>query len=660
MPHSRSNSHPSGAAMPRLARALALIAPFVLATSLFAADEPWDKPFSEPKTVLDAAKAVASDDAGVVVLLDEERYVFDATGSATMTEHLVYRVANDSGVEHWSTIEALWGPWYQEKPVIQARVIARDGSVHELEARALSETPAPEESLDIFSDNRILRAPLPGVGVGSVVEQLITYKDKNPMVEAGRTGRFYFGRAVPVHRAGLVLDAPSSLGLRLVNRTAPKFEPKKDEANGRQLVTFEAESLKAIDYVEWNLPFDESQRPYVAFSTGKSWQEVARRYSEIVDKQIAGSSPTLGPLVKAAIGTSSRREEVVAKILAAIQKDIRYAGVELGEGSVIPRRPEEVLGHKYGDCKDKATLLTAMLREAGLPAHVVLLRAGDDLDVSDDLPGFGEFNHAIVVVDGEKPRWVDPPDEFARAGELPIMDQGRHGLIATPKTTALVAAPASDATVNRIVETRVFNMVEEGKAAVTETTEATGADDAFARRFYAQSDRKRYRDAMENYVKGHYMAKALNDVTAGDPHDLAKTFSLKLDMAEAGRGPTQDGEAVVAIFPIALLENLPFALRDATDEEDDPQATTTRTKHHKREHDFIFQMPYTKEWRYRIVPPPGFAARPLPANETTKVGTGTIVKEFKQQPDGIIQVTMRYETGQRRLTSAEFEDTRKP
>jgi len=186
--------------MPRIARTLALLVLFALATTLFA-DEPWDKPFADPKAILEAAANVPADDAGVVVLLDEQRYAFDATGSATLTEHLVYRVAIDSGVEHWSTVEALWAPWYQDKPTIQARVIARDGSVHELDARALSETPAPEESLDIFSDNRVLHAPLPGVGVGSVVEQVITYKDNNPMIASGRTGRFFFGRGVPVHRA---------------------------------------------------------------------------------------------------------------------------------------------------------------------------------------------------------------------------------------------------------------------------------------------------------------------------------------------------------------------------------------------------------------------------------------------------------------------------
>jgi tetratricopeptide (TPR) repeat protein len=647
--------------MSRIARTCAAVLFLLAPVFLFAAGEPWDKPFADPKAILDAAQGVSADEAGVVVLLDEERYTFDDKGSATMQQHVVYRIANESGVENWSSIEALWSPWYQEKPQMQARVIARDGSAHELDANAVAETAAPEESLDIFSDNRVLRAPLPAVAVGSVVEQLITYKDHNPMVEAGRNGRFFFGRGVPVHQARLVLDAPEALALRLVNRT-PSLEPKKESAGGRQLITFETSSLKAIDYVEWGLPFDESPRPYVAFSTGKSWQEVARRYDEIVNTQIAGSSSVLSPLVKGAVAGSAKRAEVVARILATIQKDVRYAGVELGEGSVIPRPPQEVLAHKYGDCKDKATLLAAMLREAGLPAHVALLRAGEDLDVSNDLPGFGEFNHAIVMIDadkaGDKPLWIDPTDEFARPGELPVMDQGRHALVASTKTTSLIETPVADSAQNRIVETRTFNLVEEGKAAVTEVTQSEGADDAYARRFYAQSDRKRYRDAMESYAKGHYLAKELKDVSAGDPHDLSKPFALKLDIAEAGRGPTENGEAVVAIFPIALLENLPWPLRNPASEDDDEKATA-RNKYRKREHDFVIPVPYTKEWRYTIVPPAGFAARPLPANETSKVGTGTMTKQYALAADGSVQVTMKFESGKRRLSPAEFETTRK-
>lgn len=643
--------------MPRFLRALACVFSLLAAPVLFA-DEPWDKPFAaDPKAMLEAAQAINADDAGVVMLLDEARYTFDEKGRSTLAEHVVYRVANESGIERYSTIDALWAPWYQEKPELKARVIAKDGSVHELDAASLTETAAPEESLDIFSDNRVLRAPLPAVQVGSVVEQLITYKDKSPM-DAGATGRYFFGRYVPVHHARLVLDAPMGLSVRIVNRTAPVIEPKKETVDGRQRTIYELSDLKAIEWMEFNLPFDQSARPYVAFSTGKSWQDVAQRYSEIVDKQIAGSSATLSPLVKAAAAGSSKRADIVAQILAEIQKNVRYAGVEVGEGSVIPRPPQEVLGHKYGDCKDKATLLVAMLREAGIPAHVALLRAGDDLDAANELPGFGDFNHAIVVVGdldkGEKPLWVDPTDEFARPGELPVMDQGRHALIAAPKTATLTETPMSDSSFNHITETRVVNLVEEGKASITETTEATGADDSFARHFYTQSDRKRYHDAMEKYVQGHYMAKELKNITASDPHDLSKPFSLKLDIAEAGRAPTEDGEAVVAIFPVALVDSLPWSLKQWEDESDDKPK-----KLRKREHDFLFSMPYTKEWRYHVIPPQGFSPRPLPPNETSKLGTATLTKNYTLQNDGSILATIKFDSGKRRISASEFEELRK-
>src|ERR1700759_2282666 len=120
------------------------------------AADPWDgTPLTaDPRAVLDAAQKVPTDDAAVVVLLDEDRYSFDSQGRATTARHLVYRIVNESAVDEWSTVQALWAPWYQEKPQIQARVITKDGEVRVLDPKAISDAPAPEESLDIFSDNR--------------------------------------------------------------------------------------------------------------------------------------------------------------------------------------------------------------------------------------------------------------------------------------------------------------------------------------------------------------------------------------------------------------------------------------------------------------------------------------------------------------------------
>ena len=616
--------------------------------SAFGETEPWDaEPMTaDPKAILAAAEKIPAGDADAIVLLEEMHYVFDAQGRSTGTERLVYRVAGESAIDDWSTVMAGWAPWYQERPEIVARVIAKDGTVHMLDPKAMTESPAGDESMEIFSDNRLLRAPLPGIAVGSVVEEVITYKDRNPMFDAGTTDRFYFGRGVPVHQARLILDAPPSLAMHLVNKSG--FESKKEGDR----TTFESGPLAAIEDWEWNLPFDESPRPFVAFATGKSWQDIARRYAEVVDKQIAGSKLPV-------VSKSSKRREVIDNILAEIQKNVRYAGVEVGDGSIIPRPPAEVLGHKYGDCKDKATLLVAMLRDAGIPASVVLIRAGGDLDVSQELPGFGQFNHAIVHVDGDQPLWIDPTDEFARAGELPIPDQGRLVLIANPKTTALVQTPVSDSATNKISETRVFELSEEGKANVTESSEFFGANDSSQRRFYVTSDRKSYRESMEQYATQYYAAKELKNIDAGDPRDLSKPFRLKIDISEAARGTTAGGEAAVGIFTTGLFGEMPQAIRFVDDDEDDPNAPKTSKKKHKRTRDFVF-VPYVKEWHYRIVPPPGYTPRTLPQSETTKLGTASLTKEFTTDKDGTtVLANFRFDSGKRRLTPAEYEATRK-
>lgn len=637
--------------------ALALAAALV-SLSLFAA-QPWDgTPLSgDPKEILAAAEGISAGDSDVVILLDESTHTFDDQGRAVSTNRYVYRIAAESAIDGWATLNAPWAPWYQERPTIQARVITKDGTVHTLDPNAITEAPAPEESLDIFSDNRVIRAPLPAIAVGSVVEQIVTYQSKMTLLDAGTADLFYLGSYQPVNKSRLIVDAPASLPLKFVNHTTPQLEPVKTEKDGRVRIVYEGGPFPAhADDIEWSLPFDVAPLPWIGFSTGTSWQDMARRYSEVVDKQIANAG--LEKQVREAIGNAKERREVIARSLAWIQKHVRYAGVEVGESSVVPRPPQTILGNRYGDCKDKATLLVAMLRQSGISAHVALLRAGDDFDVNPELPGMGRFNHAIVVVDpakeGDAPLWVDPTDEYARAGELPMMDQNRMALIAKPDTKSLTATPAYDSSANRIVETRTFVIPEEGKATVTETTEAQGADESAIRRYYVSADRKKYREQMEDYAKATYAAKELKKLEAGDPHDLTKPFTLTLEVSEAQRGLSADGEAAVAIFPSAFAETLPWALRDYHEKKDDD------TKPKKvRKNDFVFARPFVKEWNYRIVPPQGFVARALPQNETTPYGSITLTKEFSSGADGVVLAKLKLDSGKRRLTATEFEAMKK-
>src|SRR5205823_12138899 len=134
----------------------------------------------------------------------------------------------------------------------------------------------------------------------------------------------------------------------------------------------------------------------------------------------------------------------VRRIVSLLHKNVRYTGVEFAESSLVPQFPSETLNRKYGDCKGKATLLVAMLRSAGIPAHLVLLDSGPGRDLNPDLPGMGMFDHAIVYVPASSPEpeiWIDATAEYSQVGTLPWIDYGRWALIVDGKTDNLTKTP---------------------------------------------------------------------------------------------------------------------------------------------------------------------------------------------------------------------------
>jgi tetratricopeptide (TPR) repeat protein len=612
-------------------------------------------PFSaDPRLLLAAAEKIDAKDQQVVYLLDEATFSFEAGGRSRSVWHEIKRVATKDGVNDSGTAMAYWAPWYDEKPVITARVITKDGTVQMLDAKAIVESTAEMEQ-DIFSDERVLRAPLPGVAAGSVIETVITIEGRGAIASGGRFGIFNFGGSEAVEHSRLTLDSAPGIVPRLVNKA--NIEPRRVEQNGRTLLVFEKGHSDAIENEEGYLPSDEMNVPYVAFSTGTSWQEMAHDYSAIVDKQIGNDD--LKGVVKAAAGNATEPAAVAANLLHYIDANIRYAGVEVGDGSIVPRPPKSVLGQKYGDCKDKATLLVALLRASGISAHVALVDADTGFDTIAELPGISHFNHAIVVIDprnpGEPALWVDPTDEFARPGELPIEDQGRLALIAGDSTAALSRTPEAPSTANRYRETRTFTLPEDGKAHVVEVTEGTWSEDAILRRGYAGSDRKKYAEDLQKYAIDYFATTKLDKFDIGDPHDFSKPFQLTLNIAKSRSGIVFNGEGDVLIPTYGIASALPKLLRDH--EEKSAEAENAKPEK-KRKHDFVFYRPAVKEWTYTIVPAQGFAARTLPPNETKKLGSVTLTSEYRTNADGTVVAKLILDSGKRRLTPSEFDETR--
>jgi Domain of Unknown Function with PDB structure (DUF3857)/Transglutaminase-like superfamily len=417
----------------RLRRPLLLAVPLAVAllpAGLAApAPEPWNAPaFSaDPATLVRVASAVPGGQGeGVAVLLLESTYRYDEAGRETFIQRIVYRILSAAAHPSWSAVEERWSPWHQVRPEIRARVLTPDGAEHGLDPAAITEKASARETPDLFEEGRVLRAPLPAIRPGAVVEQEVTIREKVPFFDRGVVRSQGLDTGVSVRHARVVLEAPTRTPLRWVVRGVEGVSPVESVAKGRRRVVFEVRDLRAP--------------ASVAFSTGRSWADVARRYSEIVDRAIQGSD--LRSFLRSAGGPADSQLDLMDLYLARVSREIRYTGGGLGQEGLVPRKPAEILRRKLGDCKDKAVLLTAMLRSSGIPAYVALLSASEgQADVEGSLPGLGAFNHAIVVVPGNPAVWIDPTNPSARAGELPPGDRGRLALIASPSTLGLVRTP---------------------------------------------------------------------------------------------------------------------------------------------------------------------------------------------------------------------------
>jgi len=608
-----------------------------------------------PRQLLDNAAGAKNTDGGdVVILLEDKTYDVDAENRVTFTLRRTFRVDTQRAVENWGAVSADWYPWYEDRPVIRARVITTDGVEHVLDAKALTEGPMNEDSPNVYEDGKAYRGPLPSVAVGSVVEEEIVMKEHAPMFAAGvardiRVGSF----AGPVEKTVITVRAPQTIPVKYVSRLLPNLSMEKKISGEMVEYRFEQGHMDILETADAGLPSDVPRSPYLYLSTGASWGAIASGYNAMIEAKLRTAD--VEALVKQTVKPGDSREDKIRKLLYLLHKKVRYTGVEFGEAALIPAYPAETLKRGYGDCKDKAAVLTVMLRSAGIPANLALLSAGDDEDIEPELPGM-EFDHAIVHVPGSPELWIDATAENHRFGSLPDGDDGRLALIVDGSTDKLIRIPSAESNDNVTIEKREFVLAENGPATrVIETSLPTGGDEAWFRDSYANTEGKQSHDAWEQYVKDTYRAEKLVSVTHNDANDLGKPFELRVEAEKCRRGYTDDEKAEIAIVADSIYTDLPAYLK--SQDKETKQDTKTEKPKKARTSDYVFT-PFITEWQYHVIPPIGYRVRGLPENKTEAFGPAKLTYMYATEADGSITATLRFDTVKGRYTPEESEAIR--
>ncbi|BDU73828.1 hypothetical protein METEAL_30020 [Mesoterricola silvestris] len=611
------------------------------------AQDPWERgAFSaSPQAVLDASKAhPRREGKGILDLLEERSVVVDAQGRRQVTVHSVFRVDEPSAVKAWSEVNVPWSPWFQARPQVRARVIAPDGKVHALDPATLGDYSTGQGGDGLFESRKRLSGPLPHMGTGVIVELEIVLRDTSPFLEGGAMGRYDLWETMPVVKSRLTLDVPANAPLQWRIHGLPGLKPVVTVLDGRRLLTLEAGAVEPPRDREPGEDPNADPPPAFAFSTFTSWAEVARGYAARIP------SGGLPPETLAWLGGLAGKEpmEVLAQVLAGLHAKVRYTGVEFGTAAIVPRAPAETLKRGFGDCKDKAVLLVALLEAAGIPARVALVDSGYGRELEGALPGLNVFDHAIVHLPGAHPLWIDATAEFARAGELPFGDQDRPALVIDPLTRDLTRTPRIESAANTLVETREVFLAEKGPSRIIETSEFQGPAEMNLRASLAGADAKAIREHMENYVRTTYKAKDLGKLELSGLRDLGRPMRMTLEALEAKAGATGwiDASVELAVWPILK------SLREALDGEGE-------TPRPPRTKDLLFFQPMVQEWRYLVHAPLGFKLRTLPAGNRLDFGPASLVQRYEVRPDGVAGATFRLDSGKRRWTAAEVEAARK-
>ena len=633
--------------------AMAMAAMAILGSQRCVAAEPaCDTPLETPPA--DILRLAGSSpfpkDSDCEVLLNVGTFRLDAQRKLERRTWTLFRIATESAAQERSLVEAVWSPWHEERPTIRARVIRANGEVFTLDPKTISEAPVTQLDASILTDARMLRAPLPGIAAGAIVESEIVWRESRPLLATAASARFPLGQVVPTRKTRVVIEAPRDIPLSHMARGVEISPQETTDASMRHL-EFESGPHPGVKELDFWLPDGIPILPFVAFSSGESWSAVSSAYADIVEPKIVGSA--VEALVRDAVSPGDDRRNAAVKLTRRLNELVRYTGLEFGDAAITPCEPREVLQRRFGDCKDQAALLVSMLRAAGHPASVALLNAGVRESVQENLPGLSSFNHAIVHVAGDPPLWIDPTDPFTAVGELPLADQGKFALIIDRNTKALVKTPRSESAANRHT---VHQRIEVGSAHGSKLTcriEYTGTQAAESRQAYAQNARDELQKSWTEYARVGFAA-ALSGFEFTDPKKLDEPFCVTIQCEKSSKFAAAMEGLSIELSPSEIFEDLPWYLLPFTKEAGVESSDLVKSP---RKQPLQLSGPYVRELIFHVAPPQGYEPRDLPENATQQLGPATITREFRRDGRAIV-ATFRFDSGHGRFTPAEVDELR--
>ncbi|HEY7405695.1 MAG TPA: DUF3857 domain-containing protein [Candidatus Angelobacter sp.] len=481
-----------------------------------------------------------ADDVNAVILLSETETTVKDNGETITRERRVIKVLRPDGRD-----TAYQGVPFDEETKLnyfKGWSISARGIEYEAKKDDIVEVSVGE-GYEIYSDAKAKVMRIPGVDVGTVVGVEWEQKRHPYTFE----DQWYFQRSEPVAKARLILHLPAGWEFRAAWIHHPEQDPQVQGGT----YMWELSDIPRIE-TEYEMPHWRALAGQVIVTyfsektkgrTYSTWSDFAAWYNQLT-AGLRDPSPALQQKVQELAPANLPLLERIRALTRFAQRDVRYAAIEIGIGGYQPHSASTTFSNRYGDCKDKATVLSSMLAQIGVKSYYVLLHTDRGI-YTEKTPPTMAFNHVILAIQmpegsftGPQPALYehpklghllifDPTSRVVPLGQIPSYEQDNYGLLVAEQGGELIHLPLSMPELNRITRTAKLTLMPDGalKGEVQEVR--TGTEAATGRYTFEHQTNADRRKTLERFL-GHMMGNfQLDSVDADNLDDIDKDLVIR-------------------------------------------------------------------------------------------------------------------------------------
>ena len=492
-----------------------------------------------------------------VMLLDETTYTVDPKGQAVEHVRRVVKILRPQGRDYG--YPAVY--YDKDSKVLSLHVWSIDAAGHEYSVKdnEIGDVGQPGEGGQLYSDERAKVANPPGRDPGGIIAYEYEKRERPYLAETN----WEFQDELPRMRQSFTVALPPGYTYTTTWARHAKVEGIDLENHSYR---WEMNDVPAIDLDHVPMAPNEGALaarmtvhytgPGLAEPQDGTWQGIGEWYEGLSRDRLVSTPDIAAKAAELTAGKTDFYDKAEA-IGDFVQQKIRYFVIEMGVGGYQPHAAEEIFRGRYGDCKDKATLLSAMLSSVGI--HSALMMVDSERGVVDpDAPSIWG-NHMIAAIEipkgyespklhsvvtaktGKRYLIFDPTWYLTPFGQLEDNLQGSYGVLIEGKDSQVIELPVMDPTLNTIRRTGKFELSADGSLKGSVTDLRFGDLAETRRQVFSSEGEKKQTEYVNRVIAQDFTGASMTGLKVENVDalnkDLTTTFDLQASHFASFTGP---------------------------------------------------------------------------------------------------------------------------